>query len=277
MKRHGFTLIELLVVISIITMLVGILLPALSMARGAAQATVCLSNMRQWGLGTMSFTVDYNDAVPWEGYDSDTPAGSYEWEMWWGNAVMPYVNSDPYRKLMEELGQDVPIHGDDSYFICPTAQAPTHVNDTGGPPPYQVSGSDLYYYFNYVANSKLARHGKAKWTEIGADGDKVTLNDIPKTSATVIMMELRASAHELVAARQPPNIGTSAPRRSKAKWSELALRHGSGDNSGGHIVFADGHAALIGFDYARSPIYSDQQGNNYNKHDLIWSPMGTAN
>src|SRR2546423_6317175 len=67
----AFTLVELLVVIGIIAVLVGILLPALTKAREAAQRTACLSNLRQVHLTVALYGNAYKDAVPlgtWSNY-----------------------------------------------------------------------------------------------------------------------------------------------------------------------------------------------------------------
>lgn len=58
-QPRGFTLVELLVVMSVVALLVAILLPALSMAREAARATVCLSQNRQVMLSAALYAEDY--------------------------------------------------------------------------------------------------------------------------------------------------------------------------------------------------------------------------
>jgi len=62
-RRRGFTLIELLVVISIIALLVGLLLPALSRARAAARATRCLGNLRNQGIGLDTYSQEFNGVI----------------------------------------------------------------------------------------------------------------------------------------------------------------------------------------------------------------------
>ncbi len=91
-SRQGFTLIELLVVISIISMLIAILLPALASAREASQAILCGTNLKQIGIASAQYNNDNHGLYPqhWGASRWSWPGGSTAWDgfladyMGWG-------------------------------------------------------------------------------------------------------------------------------------------------------------------------------------------------
>jgi len=59
--QKAFTLIELLVVISIVSILMSIILPCLSMARRYCRAAICRSNIRQLHMANTCYALNNND------------------------------------------------------------------------------------------------------------------------------------------------------------------------------------------------------------------------
>jgi type II secretory pathway pseudopilin PulG len=63
-RRAAFTLIDLLVSLAIIGVLISLLLPALSGVREATRRVVCMSNVRQQGLGLSMYSEDNTGQLP---------------------------------------------------------------------------------------------------------------------------------------------------------------------------------------------------------------------
>jgi len=64
MRKRGFTLIELLVVIAIIAILAAILFPVFEKARQKAHTSVCLNNVRQMTLASLTYAQDHEETLP---------------------------------------------------------------------------------------------------------------------------------------------------------------------------------------------------------------------
>lgn len=77
----AFTLIELLVVISIISLLVSVLLPAMKTAREHAKRAVCRSNMRNVNLALITYVNEF-DAYPVLFQQRDDCCNCVSWATW---------------------------------------------------------------------------------------------------------------------------------------------------------------------------------------------------
>lgn len=62
--KAGFSLVEMLVVVGIITIIMGIVLPAVMSARRSARATLCISNLRQLGIFYHLYASANDDLIP---------------------------------------------------------------------------------------------------------------------------------------------------------------------------------------------------------------------
>ena len=98
--HRAFTLIELLVVISIISLLIAILLPALGAARKTARSTMCLNSLRSCGMSMMFYTNDNKERFcglnPYFASGSQASASNSNAPQFW---VAYYQNKhDDYKK-----------------------------------------------------------------------------------------------------------------------------------------------------------------------------------
>ncbi len=87
----GFTLVEVLVVIAIIIVLAAMLLPVYEMATKRAEATSCLSNMRNIGIAARIYADDNDDGIV-PARVSGAPAGYFG--IGWALLLQPYMRNE---------------------------------------------------------------------------------------------------------------------------------------------------------------------------------------
>ena len=116
---HGFTLVELLVVVAVISLLLGLLVPALAEARGISRSTVCTSNLRQWGIAVNMYAHDNEDFLPRRG-QGVRPTVIINRTADWFNALPPVIGLTSFSDLSDQNREPKP--GDRSIWVCPQLQ-----------------------------------------------------------------------------------------------------------------------------------------------------------
>lgn len=169
-RCFGFTLVELLVVIGIISVLIAMLLPALSKARNAATTLVCQSRLRQVMQATQMYTSENKGIMPHE--YANAGDGDFNGAYWYVQ-LAPYLgisrgNSPGYYRVLERR---VP-----NALECPIPN-PVAVNAE-----YMTYGYLIQFWYTsqtpYVPYGVPPSNAFRKLTQIKSPAGKIIFRDV---------------------------------------------------------------------------------------------------
>ena len=141
-KKQHFTLVELLVVISIIAILAGMLMPALSSALRKGKIIQCTSNQKFIALGLNMYASDNKEFYPSANWTGDQP-----WRYWWRAILMGGYLGKTFKSLDQTY--DISKRGK-TVLICPEDSNPA----SGG------TGDAATDYRSYGLNGGIADSGE---------------------------------------------------------------------------------------------------------------------
>lgn len=221
-RRAGFTLIELLVVIAIIAILASMLFPTFSRAREQARKSVCISNLRQIGLGVLQYTQDYDERYP-SGYP-----------FWGTTALFPGMNDrDSLVNVVNPYIKSTQI------WACPSWQG---------------------RYVNAAATSFEGK-GNYSFVTLYANGTAYPIIGIPDTAQSPASLAAvdKPGEYPMLFCGLAPQQGTPL-MNAHAGVSEDAWAAGT-TIGGASILYADGHSKYSPIDVARwNNIYNTKAG-----------------
>lgn len=214
-SNRAFTLIELLTVIAIITILAGILIPAIGTVRRKAATAKAVSNVRQIGMANSLYSQENGGKI----------IGQEQGKFLDGmQRIAEYMSTENRLNWSQQIA---------TLALTNDPNVPENLVKIGGLP--------FTYAINSIFNQKYGRavEGKAAWTppaQRSSNQRRMAEMDYPADTIYAVSgsYELTVSAAENASLLQEPSARQS-----------IFYLHGNNDST--PAVFLDGHSELISY------------------------------
>lgn len=244
-NSRAFTLVELLVVIGVIAVLISLLLPALGTARRAAQATACLSNLRQCYIGFQLYAAENAGYIPVRrDHDGQNPR-----TVLWPWFLIAGKNSGTASTGRTYVRQTV--------AICPSM--PRAKIESSAPDSAAVSKGYGLFYVDKSNSLTVFRNSTFQTSDVlGTDYyfNSQRLQRIPTDPTRTIMLAdslvLRPGA-PYYGPGNPDSIAAFSDQDRGPYWGgRIYTLHGKGKYGRANVAFYDGHAESLDAMYLRN-------------------------
>lgn len=189
-KKNGFTLIELLVVISIVSLLIAILLPALGAAREAARRSQCSVNQRQMITAAMSYAADYRDRLSPVAFDRDGDGTSTGQRDCFLFSLWTYLGYPSDRFIYPDNDFQGNIGTDANVFHCPVTKAIGLRRYPGATGDGTARRSYAYNYIPVAVIDAAEKNWVYDWSTIRAMA--MPLDQLKKPASAAVVVEANA-------------------------------------------------------------------------------------
>ena len=214
-SNRAFTLIELLTVIAIITILAGILIPAIGTVRRKAATAKAVSNVRQIGMANSLYSQENGGKII--GHEQGKFLDGMQ-------RIAEYMSTENRPNWSQQIA---------TLALTNDPNVPENLVKIGGLP--------FTYAINSIFNQKYGRavEGKAAWTppaQRSSNQRRMAEMDYPADTIYAVSgsYELTVSAAENASLLQEPSARQS-----------IFYLHGNNDST--PAVFLDGHSELISY------------------------------
>ncbi len=276
--RHGFTLVELLTTMAIVSLLMGLLIPAVQQAREASRRIRCCHHLRQLGLAMHNY-LDVHQVLPPSA--CFTPINEdLDLSLWSIHGrLLPFLDqANLFARINADLGWNDPLNQETgvpqskvAILSCPTDPLGDVIHYAGPGEGYVYPTNYAYNLGTWLVYDPLTNDGGDGCFRPNGSASAAEISD--GLSNTLCIAEVKAYQPALINTVDPGPVppNSSAIPAQYATGADLVLGRTQDENEG-HTEWCEGTVNQTGFTTAFAPnqyvpFYQPALGT----YDIDWS------